>query len=710
MCGIVGFIDRNVYNKNTKQKVYSEKEVLACMMDKIAHRGPDGSGMYLDDSIALGHRRLAIIDIKNGMQPMKNEDETLICIFNGEIYNFQELKVQLEEKGHHFATQSDTEVLLHGYEEWKKELPKKLRGMFAFAIWDNKKKELFCARDYFGIKPFYYYQKEDIFLFGSEIKSFLSHPKFEKQLNETQLELYLTYQYSPSNTTFFENVYKLLPAHYLFWKDGKIEIQRYWSAEFERRTNNPTLQIGEALRNRDGGFFCQLEIQKLQTAKNHAEQTSNEGICVPEQVAKADCESIRYSSGESMNIQHNRPFYSWEQEIEKVMQDSVFAHKISDVEVGSFLSSGVDSAYVTYLADVKETFTIGFENNDSNYVDRYDEAKLAHDFSESIGVKNTIYKISAKEFFEELPKIQYYMDEPLADAASVALYFLNREASKKVKVCLSGEGADELFGGYHIYKEPFMCERYDNLPLFLRKMIGQIASVFPSVKGINFLVRHSKPLTQRYIGPTSLFTEREKKKLLKKFSGKILPIEMVADVNDRYTNHKNIYLNDKNKHIRQNYKIVDEITHMQTVDIHVWLAGDILLKADKMSMANSLELRVPFLDKEVFEVASKLPTEYKVNAKETKIALRSTAEKKIGIENANREKRGFPIPIREWLREEPYVSLIRETFESSIAEQFFNTKKLKKLLKLHVDGKQDCWRKIWCVYVFLVWYEEYFEK
>lgn len=604
MCGIVGFMDKKL-----------EKQVLEAMMEKIIHRGPDGSGMYLDDTIALGHRRLSIIDIAGGTQPMKNEDGNLVSVFNGEIYNYKELRKELEEKGYVFATESDTEVLLHGYEEWRRGLPNKLRGMFAFAIWDREKRELFCARDYFGIKPFYYYKKDHVFLFGSEIKSFLAHPGFEKKLNREQLELYLTYQYSPGENTFFEYVYKLAPAHFMVWKDGEIHVARYWEPRFVEDSD-----------------------------KSQEE---------------------------------------WEIEIDKVMHNSVVAHEISDVEVGSFLSSGVDSSYVVSLSEVDKTFTIGFDN------EKYDEAGYAHVFSQSMDVWNKVYRITPEEFWEQLPKIQYHMDEPLADAASAALYFLNREASKHVKVCLSGEGADELFAGYNIYKEPFMCEKYDRLPRFIRRAIGAIADCLPPVSGINFLVRHSKNLSQRYIGNTSIFTEKQKKKLMKNYSGSRKP----TDISIPYFK----------KQIK-----ADNVTRMQFTDLHLWLAGDILLKADKMSMANSLELRVPFLDKEVFAVASRIPTQYRVNGNETKIALRGAAVHRIGEENAKREKLGFPVPVRDWLREEPYVSLVRKSFTSEIAEEFFYTVKLERLLDEHVSGRRDNWRQIWCVYMFLVWYQVYF--
>lgn len=607
MCGIAGFAEKNNVDKETLQK----------MMDAIIHRGPDGSGEYVDDTVALGHRRLSIIDLEGGKQPMENEDGSMVCIFNGEIYNYQPLRQQLQEQGHIFSTHSDTEVLLHGYEEWGEGMLNKLRGMFSFAIWDKKEQTLFCARDFFGIKPFYYYEKDGLLLFGSEIKSFLQHPKFEKKLNRSQLELYLTFQYSPGENTFFEGVKKLLPAHCLTWKDGKVSIRRYWQPEFEP-------QQGKTLEE-------------------------------------------------------------WETEIENAMKDSVAAHKISDVEVGSFLSSGVDSSYMACLAKVDKTFTVGFANK------QYDETSYAQEFSQHIGVKNTAYRITPEEYWENLSKIQYHMDEPLADAASVALYFVNREAAKQVKVCLSGEGADEFFGGYNIYKEPFTVSWYDKIPLPIRRGIGAIAEMLPPIHGINFLVRRSRPLSERYIGNTNLFTERQKKKLLKQYSGKVKPVDLAKP----YFNHPSNG---------------DAVTRMQYTDLHLWMVGDILLKADKMSMANSLELRVPFLDKEVFEVARKIPTEFRANRENTKIAMRGAALRSIPQKTADKKKLGFPVPVRAWLREEQYAGVVRKFFQSPQAEEFFDTAALEKMLSDHISGKRDNWRQIWCVFMFLVWYNEYFVK
>ncbi len=608
MCGIVGFVGARE----------NAQTILQAMMDRIAHRGPDGQGQFLEGPVALGQRRLSIIDLDGGKQPMYNEDGSLVIVFNGEIYNFQALTAELQAAGHTFATRSDTEVLLHGYEEWGKGMLDRLRGMFTFALWDRKAETLFLARDHFGIKPLYYYQNEEgELLFGSEIKSFLDHPGFHKALNEDQLSLYLSYQYSPGEGTFFRGVKKLLPAHCLTWHAGTVKIERYWQPAF----------------------------------------TPDEGPALAE----------------------------WEQAIADAMTESVAAHKIADVEVGSFLSSGVDSSYMAALAKVDKTFTVGFANK------QYDETDFAKEFSAHIGVKNYAYRITPEEYWANLGRIQYHMDEPLADAASVALYFVNREAAKQVKVCLSGEGADEFFGGYNIYKEPFTVSWYDKLPLWLRRAVGAAASVLPPVPGVNFLVRRGRPLEERYIGNTNLMGERRKRQLLKNYTGRILPTDLSRPYFEQTRGQ-------------------DAVTRMEYCDLNLWMVGDILLKADKMSMANSLELRVPFLDRKVFDLACRIPTSCKVNAAQTKIAMRGAAEKTIPPKTADKKKLGFPVPVRAWLREEKYAAILREAFASDAAEKFFNTAALNKMLDQHLSGKRDNWRQLWCVFIFLVWYDEYFVK
>ena len=587
MCGFVGFIDRD--------GVRQDEVVLRSMTDAIRHRGPDDAHYYVDETISLGFRRLSIIDLEGGRQPILNEDGTKALLFNGEIYNYQSLREELLKAGHTFTTKADSEVVLHGYEEYGTELFKKLRGMFAFVIWDKEKKTLFGARDFFGIKPLYYAQMDGTFLFGSEIKSFLLHPDFKKELNHRALEHYLSFQYSPGPETFFKNVYKMPPAHYFEYKDGKLTLSRYWLPEF------------------------------------HAEEDK----------------SLDY----------------WVDEIEKVFDDSVEAHKVSDVEVGSFLSSGVDSSYVACSAHVDKTFTVGFDNGT-----KYNEISYAQELSEQIPVKNISKVITPEEFWGTFPKIQYHMDEPLADPSAVALYFVCNTASQHLKVVLSGEGADEIFGGYNIYKEPLELPWYDKIPFPIRKLIGKIAGLLPAHRGLNFLVRRGKKLEDRFIGNAYMFTEKERRALLKNPTDTPSPAAMVKPYYDM--------VQDK-----------DSVTKMQFVDLNMWMVGDILLKADKMSMANSLELRVPFLDKEIMSLAGRIPLRYRVNDENTKFAMRKAALRRMPEKWAGKRKLGFPVPTRVWLREDKYYDIVKKEFQSEAAEQFFHTDALVKLLDDHKTAR-----------------------
>lgn len=608
MCGFVGFT--NVGNDSNK--------IIESMMEKIRHRGPDSGGKHIDGDIALGFRRLSIIDItSSGDQPIYNEDGTKILLFNGEIYNYQSIRGELIKAGHKFKTNTDSEVLLHGYEEYGEKLLNKLRGMFAFVIWDTVKKELFGARDFFGIKPMYYAEMNGTFMFGSEIKAFLVHPDFKKELNETALENYLTFQYSPTAETFFKGVYKLLPAHYFKYADGKLEIKRYWDVKFDP-DENPDLD-------------------------------------------------------------------TWVNKISDVFENSVEAHKISDVEVGSFLSSGVDSSYVASVANVDKTFTVGFGEDE-----KYNEIGWAKEFSKYIHKENISKVITPEEYWGNISKIQYHMDEPLADPSCIALYFVCNKASEYVKVVLSGEGADEIFGGYNIYKEPMSMPAYNAIPRPIRRGIGAIASKLPPKRGVNFLVRRGKDLEERFIGNAYMFSEKERKALLKIKTDAPPAMEITKPFYDKV-------------------KDADAVTKMQYLDLHLWMTGDILLKADKMSMANSLELRVPFLDKEVMALAERIPTKYRVTDENTKFAMRKAALKAAPPQTANKKKLGFPVPIRVWLKEDKYYGIVKDCFTSPAAEHFFNTDMLVKLLDDHKCGKYDNSRKIWTVFIFLVWYKVYFE-
>ena len=480
MCGFAGFVG----------EVDDREQVLVNMMNTIVHRGPDSAGKYVDEDAALGFRRLSIIDLSSvGDQPLYNEDRSMVLVFNGEIYNYQDLREELKAAGHEFVSNTDSETLIHGYEEWGEKLVDRLRGMYAFAIWDTKKKRLFAARDIFGIKPLYYANMNGTLMFASEIKAFMEHPKFEKVFNEEALGNYLSFQFVPTNETFFKGVFCVQPGHYFIYENGKMNITRYFEPHFT-----------------------------------------------------GDCK---------------KPFKEVVDDVERVMKDSVEKHKISDVEVASYLSSGVDSSYLTYLGQVDRTFTVGFDEG------KYSEIQDAKEFAASINMKNDAKVISPEEYWDKLSDIQYYMDEPVADPAAIALYFLSAEASKKVKVVLSGEGSDELFGGYNIYCEPLEHTSFNKIPMPVRRFLGAFAErCLPrGMKGRGFLMRHGKTLEERYFAnATNIFTEREANRILKK--GCKPGIQKVT---------KPLYARVKGK---------DPVTKMQYVDLHLWLVHDILMNSD----------------------------------------------------------------------------------------------------------------------------------
>ncbi len=601
MCGIAGFIGKD---KN-------KKKILKAMCDRIAHRGPDAEGFYVKGDVALGQRRLSIIDIEGGKQPMFSEDGKLVIVFNGEIYNYKDLKKELKE--YPFQTESDTEVLIYGYRKWGYDLPNHLRGMFSFALYDMEEKTLFCARDHFGIKPFYYYYNDGTFMFASEIKAFLDHPKFEKKFNESLIAPYLSFSFTPTTETFFEGVKRLDAGNYLTYKDGQINIERYFDLTFpiEEKDYDKTVE-----------------------------------------------------------------------EIGKVMEDSTRHHMISDVEVGSFLSSGIDSSYLVSLARPDKTYTVGYD------IPRYNEIDYAKDLTDKLKINNTSKKITKEEYMKVLDKIMYHMDEPASDPAVVALYFVAKLASKDVKVVLSGEGADEFFGGYNYYREEVDYSFYNKIPFFIRHGISKFCSLFPPVRGINFLVRRGERLEDSYIGVNKVWNDKEIKKLLK---------EPVTIQNKEIT-----------KPVFDKFKGQSNIVKMQAIDINFWLMKDILQKADRMTMANSLEGRVPFIDREVFKIASSLPLNYKVTKENTKVALRDAAKKVIPNESYKKKKLGFPVPIRDWMREDDVYKEIKKAFNSKVCKKYFDKDILIKMLDEHKEGKKDNYRKVWNVYCFIKWYNVFF--
>lgn len=618
MCGIVAFVDN--------EKPQLKDTLIEKMKDRIIHRGPDAEGKYVDDDVALGFRRLGFVDLKSGNQPIFNEDNTKIIEFNGEIYNFEELRAQLIEKGHTFTTHADTEIILHGYEEWGKDILQKLRGMFAFIIWDTKKKEMFGARDHFGIKPLYYAQMNGTFFVGSEIKAFLDHPNFKMELNKRALKSYMTFQYNVTQETFFKGVFRLPEAHYFTYKDGKFDMEQYWDEDFDPKNET----FDEAVDN-----------------------------------------------------------------IDDVVKNSVKAHTFADkgIKVGSFLSAGVDSSLVTALMRPNNTFSIGFDSG-------YDETKQARELAAKLDLKNTDKLLTDEEAFKTFPLIQYYLDEPDSNPSVVPLYFLNKLAKDNgYKALLSGEGADELFAGYTAYgfntKVKFIrwiTDQLKKLPKEKRYKLGEWLEG-KHFHGSEHLYRNLAPARETFIGQAYIFSPEEANEYLKpEYQDGPSIVDLLKPLYDKCDEKKDM----------------NEVAKKQYVDLHRFMPGDICLKADKMSMANSVEIRVPLLDKEVMKVAETTPTNYLFNYKGTKWAFRMAANRHLPEEWATRPKLGFPTPVREWLHEKKYYEVVRKMFEQDFVKEFFDQDKLLKLADDNFAGKIDGRRKIWTVYTFLVWYKLYF--
>ncbi|MFC0558267.1 asparagine synthase (glutamine-hydrolyzing) [Halalkalibacter alkalisediminis] len=610
MCGFVA----GVYDKQLK---YDNQNLIKDMNGMIAHRGPDQEGYMKGKNVELGFSRLSIIDLEKGYQPLSYGNGRYWIVFNGEIYNYIELRDELLEKGKHFETDSDTEVILALYSEEGKQAVTRLRGMFAFVIWDNHKKEVFAARDHFGIKPLFYQESHDGLRFASEKKSLLLQ---DHQINEQALHHYMSFQYVPEPLTMTEGIFKLEPGHYMEKKVRyKAQMNQYFKPMFK-----PINQTEDY----------------------------------------------------------------WKQSIRESMYDSVEKHMRSDVPVGSFLSGGIDSTIIAAIAkEINpkiQTYSVGFQQ------DGYSEINVVQESAAKLNIKNNSKLITADEYKDELPKIMWHMDDPLADPACVPLYFVAKEASKQVKVVLSGEGADELFGGYNIYREYQSLACFRHVPRFLKRMLRLLALKMPEgVKGKSFLERGTTPLEQRYIGNAKIFTGKEKQHLL-------------SDYHSNYTNEfitKPIYQQSIGQHV---------VNRMQHLDMCTWLRGDILLKADKMTMAHSLELRVPFLDKEVFGLASKIPAEWKTTCGTTKYILRKAFEEMVPEHVFMRKKLGFPVPIRHWLKHELYDWAL-ELINESETSQYIDKVYVRKLLDDHNQDKADHSRKIWTVLSFMVWHQVYVE-
>lgn len=609
MCGFAGF-----YGKGS----YDRENVIDAMGEKIKHRGPDSDGVFVDENVAFSFRRLSIIDLTCGDQPMVSQDNRYVMVFNGEIYNYKELREMLiKEHGCTFRTNSDTEVLLQTYITFKEKTAEKLRGMFAFVVYDKEEKTLYGARDPFGIKPLYYARMNNHLLFGSEIKAFLAHPAFSKKVNKEALKMYLVFQYSPLVETIFNDVYKLTQGHYFTYDGENFKTVKYFDAGF------------------DISYHDEEETRK---------------------------------------------------KIFDAVDESVKFHLRSDVEVGSFLSGGIDSSYICTMAKPDKTFSVGFESIG------FDETEDAKKLCEILGIENRKKEISPDDFFNAIPKVQYHSDEPHANLSAVPLYFLSKIAAEDVKVVLSGEGADELFAGYDNYKRSLSGDFYKSVvPASMRKKIGNHYKNMKG-RGINFLKRNALNLEDGYIGQAFIMDNETADALLTK--------DYKSDI--RYQDVTAPYFKEA--------KDLDTIHKKMYLDMHLWLPNDILLKADKMTMAHSLELRVPYLDKNVFDISRRIDSNLLIDKNNiTKKVFREASSKVLPKAWATRKKKGFPVPIRQWLWEEKYYNRFKKMFEKDFAKEFFNVNLLMYWLNEHREKKMNHQRKLYTVYAFLVWYEQFFE-
>jgi asparagine synthase (glutamine-hydrolysing) len=612
MCGISGFVNKDATRA-------ADEALLRRMTEAIAHRGPDGDGHFVQGPVALGHRRLSIIDLSaNGAQPMHGCAEAKVTItFNGEIYNHLSLRDELIARGHQFHSRCDTEVLVHGYEEWGEKLPGKIAGMFAFAIWDERKQSLFLARDRLGKKPLYYVDSRDRFIFGSEIKSILCDESIPRELDGEALDLYLSMRYVPAPLTMFAGVEKLPPGHCATYRNGALEIKRFWKVEFPGKLDE-----------------------------------------------RSDQEIAR--------------------EVWERTKEATRARLMADVPVGVFLSGGLDSSCIAaQMIDLRQgapvkSFSVGYLADDGS-----SELDQARRVAKALGTEHREVLVTAKDFHDFLPQLVWHLDEPVADAACVPLYYLSKRAREEVVVVLSGEGADEVFAGYPIYRKMLLMEQ----ARLLGPLAGLASRFMPDPKLRKYLRWLSLPLEQRYRGISVAFPDHEKAKLLG------IP---ASKAGDRVVAHLQ-------KHWRETEGL-PPLERMLELDRRVWLPDDLLVKADKITMATSVELRVPFLDHRLIEWSATLPASVKLRGGNGKWILREAAKHRLPAECVAPGKRGFTVPVANWMRKQLYGELREELLATgSVARDRFGEKAIGELLDDHKSGRADRKEELYALWVLEKW-------
>ncbi|WKE50281.1 asparagine synthase (glutamine-hydrolyzing) [Corynebacterium tuberculostearicum] len=625
MCGLLGML---AATGNVDQYVDALERSLPCMR----HRGPDAAGTWHDGDAAFGFNRLSIIDLEHSHQPLRwgpeDEPDRYAMTFNGEIYNYVELREELKGLGYTFHTEGDGEPIVVGYHHWGKDVVNHLRGMFGIVIWDTHTKTMFAARDQFGIKPLYYATTEAGTVFASEMKCILEMADelgLDLNLDRRAIEHYVDLQYVPEPESLHANIRRVESGCTVTLRPGEdVVAERYFKPRF------PVQQVKQG------------EEQQLF-----------------DRIAEA-------------------------------LEDSVAKHMRADVTVGSFLSGGIDSTAIATLAKRHNpdllTFTTGFER------EGYSEVDVAAESAEAIGVEHIVKIVSPEEYAESIPKIMWYLDNPVADPSLVPLYFVAQEARKHVKVVLSGEGADELFGGYTIYKEPLSLAPFEKIPSPLRRGLGKLSQVLPEgMKGKSLLNRGSMTMEERYYGNARSFNFEQ--------------MQRVIPWAKREWDHREV-----TAPIYAQSEDFDPVARMQHLDLFTWMRGDILVKADKINMANSLELRVPFLDKEVLKVAESIPYDLKISHGTTKYALRKAMEQIVPAHVLHRKKLGFPVPMRHWLAGDELYGWAQDTINESQTEDIFNKKEVLEMLKEHRDGVSDHSRRLWTVLSFMIWHGIFVEK
>jgi asparagine synthase (glutamine-hydrolysing) len=626
MCGIAGFLETRPESPFEHRP--APRELLSDMCDVIRHRGPDDQGLWTSDGVALGMRRLSIIDLSTGQQPIFNEDSTVATVFNGEIYNFRELRSDLERRGHRFATATDTEVIVHAYEEWGTDAIRRLRGMFGLAIWDARTRTLMLARDRVGIKPLYYAQSPSRLYFGSELKSLLCAPDLPRDIDLDALDHYLSFLYTPRDGSIFRGIHKLLPGHLLVWRDGKTSISRFWNPRVEETF-----------------------------AGSEAEATEQLG---------------------------------------SVLADAVRSHLVSDVPLGAFLSGGIDSSVVVGLmsrvsADRVKTFSIGFDEPG------FDELTYARRVASHFGTEHHEFVVRP-DGVAILDDVIHHFDEPFADASAIPTWYVSSIAREYVTVALSGDGGDELFGGYDRYLPHPRVARFDRYATAtLRKLAATCAEHWPrAARGKNFLRHVARDHVGRYLDSIRYFSADDKAALL---TADVREHLRGSDAEARLGAHFAPYA-----HLPWN-------SQMMHFDADTYLPEDVLVKVDRMSMAHSLECRVPLLDNEVLDFASTLPADFKIRNGRRKHVLKEVARALLPPDLIDRRKHGFSVPIGVWFR-----GSMRELFADTLLSQksrargYFDQSFVARLVDEHLSGTRDHTLRLWQLVIFERWHAQYVDR